>query len=171
MLSVFSTTDTWSLEESLAGKLTVAKTIWCLDGDTYDFILAAPLPATSEHSGHFTVKIVGRALSLDAPEIHTKDVKEKLEGLAIREITRTLLQDQIVYLIVDAEKEKFGRKLVDIYIPIKFKQKPSDVVPPPTSTRFSLKTWLMKKLCCPHTLDDVVIEPRKVPPHCGVVPS
>ena len=109
---------------SLEGQEFIAKIVYIYDGDTV----------------HVVFKVFGeyyrwnsRIMGVDTPELRTKNEKEKKKGYEVRDELRKHFQDKIVK-IKCSEFDKYGRLLIDIYVP--------DDVPNPHNNVL-LSDWLI----------------------------
>jgi micrococcal nuclease len=83
----------------------------CYDADTFtckDFDMGL---------GIYLSEVKIRLYGCDAPEIRTKNLKEKEAGLKARDIVRSLIEGKEIEIETLAKPDKFGRVLANIVLP------------------------------------------------------
>lgn len=79
-----------------------------VDGDTVDCVIKL-------HGSCFVFR--GRLSGINCPESRTRDLDEKVHGIACKLFLKRLLEDQTLYVVItqrDSEGEKFGRILMSL---------------------------------------------------------
>jgi len=109
---------------TLEGQEFTAKVVYIYDGDTVHVVFKA--------FGEY-YRWNSRIMGVDTPELRTKNEKEKKKGYEVRDELRNHFQDKIVK-IKCSEFDKYGRLLIDIYVP--------DDVPNPHNNVL-LSEWLI----------------------------
>ena len=117
-----SNTDYMSLEN----KEYIAKIVYIYDGDTMHVVF-------KEFGQYFRWNC--RISGVDTPELRTKNEKEKELGYKVRDVLRLKFMDKIVK-IKCGEFDKYGRLLIDVYVPDEFKS--------PEKETQMLSSWLIE---------------------------
>lgn len=94
---------------SLNGQIFDAKVVKVYDGDTIHIVF--------EYFGKY-LKWNCRIAHVDTPELRTKNEEEKKKGYEVRDKLRELIDGKIVK-VTCGEFDKYGRLLVDVFIPDK----------------------------------------------------
>ena len=92
---------------SLEGKVYTAKIVYIYDGDTMHVVF--------KEFGEF-YRWNCRISGVDTPELRTKNDAEKAMGYKVRDHLRKDLMDKVVK-IKCGEFDKYGRLLIDVYMP------------------------------------------------------
>ena len=103
-----------------------AKIVYIYDGDTMHVVF-------KEFGQYFRWNC--RISGVDTPELRTKNEKEKELGYKVRDVLREKLMNQIVK-IKCGEFDKYGRLLIDVYVPDEFKN--------PEKETQMLSSWLIE---------------------------
>lgn len=111
---------------SLNNQEFTAKIVYIYDGDTMHVVFKA-------FGDYYRWNC--RVQGVDTPELRTKNEAEKAMGYKVRDVLRSLLQDQIVR-IKCFEFDKYGRLLIDVYL--------LDDMPNSTNVSF-LSEWLIQE--------------------------
>lgn len=111
---------------SLINQEFTAKIVYIYDGDTMHVVF--------KKFGEY-YRWNCRVQGVDTPELRTKNESEKAMGYKVRDVLRSLLQDQIVR-IKCFEFDKYGRLLIDVYL--------LDDMPNSTNVSF-LSEWLIQE--------------------------
>ena len=111
---------------SLNNQEFTAKIVYIYDGDTMHVVFKA--------FGEY-YRWNCRVQGVDTPELRTKNEAEKVMGYKVRDVLRSLFQDQIVR-IKCFEFDKYGRLLIDVYL--------LDDMPNSSNVSF-LSEWLIQE--------------------------
>ena len=103
-----------------------AKIVYIYDGDTMHVVF-------KEFGQYFRWNC--RISGVDTPELRTKNENEKELGYKVRDVLREKLMNQIVKIRC-GEFDKYGRLLIDVYMPNKYKN--------PEKETQMLSEWLIE---------------------------